>query len=1121
VPDRSRYCLQCGVPLAAPSALPEERRIVTILFCDITDFTGVSEDADAENVDRMLRRFYAGARRIIELHGGVVEKYIGDAVVGVFGVPRAHDDDPERAVRAGLQLVAALRHERVGDHPVLLRGGVNTGEAYVRLDVAPASGESFLTGDTVNTAARLQAASPPGGIVVGERTYELTRLAIDYVELEPFRLKGKREPVRGWLARAARGGPQRTGRRASGEPDTPFLGRREQLHRLLASFDRAASEPRAHSVLVIGEPGIGKSRLVLEFARILDVTGRAVVWRHGRCLAYGDRSGLSALSDIVKAHAGVLDSDDVASLERKLDGVLPEDEQRPWLAQRLRPLLGLDAAPAPQAEAFAAWAQFLRLIALQGPAVVVVEDLHWAGDAMLAFFEHLDAQDLEVPLLVVATTRPELLGKRSTIAAGARMAKLKLAPLSRHHAARLVSALTRERLASNVRGVILDHVGGNPLYAEEYVRLLRDRGLLLMRKGVLHLKEGGELPVPGSVHAVLAARIDTLPPRAKALLCDGAVFGETFWEAGVAELSGCSALQVRSAMTTLAGRELIRPVRQSSLAGETEHLFWHAIVRDAAYVALPMEVRARKHAAAARWIEAKAGRHVRPVAEVLAHHYVTALGLREALQEREQALQLVEPARRYLTLAGDTTLSTDVLVAEHHFGQALALEPMEAFERGGLLVKWGESLMQSGRLAEAAQAFRQSADLLVTTHPRQAAVALMRLCYALRMLNDAEADTCMARALAIVEDDECSPELVAVLEDWASVLAVSRHCADAIRVAERAMDLRARLGLPESCRALHARAIARCMQGDEGGLSDYEHALRLAAEQELGGELCPLHSNMAEDLVVFRGPREALEANEKGMAQARRRHDVTAAGYLALGRVAYLTLVGRLSEALVLADDCQKDLLDRGQCRDLFALCAWTSLVRVLVGNVDRSVLDAEWIGDRRFDPLAVIPLAAVVQAALGREETAVATLRELDELSGDARADSVYVMVLPFVLRAAAALGRQDLGDSLLIGVGVARPYDECVRQSWRGVRGEWRELYDAACRAYGEAAAGWHELGMPYERAQALWGRARCLVALEEVPQAVASLREAREVFSRCGTAPAERQVSGLLTSLTAARG
>ena len=403
-----KFCPECGTPLAAPAArAAEERKVVTSLFCDLVGFTAGSESADPEDVDRMLAAYFAAARAEVERHGGVVEKFIGDAVVGVFGVPAAHEDDPERAVRAALRIVeAAAGLEGFGGEPLRLRIGINTGEALVRLGIAPGSGEGFLTGDAVNTASRLQSAAPEMGVVVGLATYDATAAAFEYEELPPVALKGKADPVRIFRA---------TSPRAAADPARahggPFVGREVELALLTRAFDEVVAAGSPHLVTVVGEPGLGKTRIVAELRAHV---GERATWRQGRCLPYGEGITFWALGEIVKAHAGILESDTAERVRAKLEAVLPGGPEREWLRQRLLPLLGIEAtSPAERDELFTAWRRFLELIAAERPTVLVLEDLHWADEAMLDFCDELAGRCAGVPLLVVGTARPELVERRA------------------------------------------------------------------------------------------------------------------------------------------------------------------------------------------------------------------------------------------------------------------------------------------------------------------------------------------------------------------------------------------------------------------------------------------------------------------------------------------------------------------------------------------------------------------------------------------------------------------------------------------------------------------------------------------------------------------------------------
>ena len=605
--DDSAFCSKCGAKLVTPLAMPEERKVVTTLFCDLVAFTALSESADHEDVDRLLGEYAARVSDVIESHGGTVEKFIGDAVVGVFGVPAVNEDDPERAVRAGLRLNEALEDmTRPDGSPLQVRVGVNTGEALVRLDVDPLSGRGFLTGDAVNTAARLQAAAPPGGVAVGALTMKLTARAIEYEELPAVVAKGKSDPVAAWLAKSP---VSRMGIDVDRAQLTPLVGREVELGLLRALLEKAISSSTLQFAVLRGEPGIGKTSLVRELFAYVDGLPELVTWRQGRCLPYGDGVAFWALREIVKAHAGILESDPPDAARAKLDVVLPEGPERAWFRQRLLPLLGIEASSsAEREELFTAWRRFLEHIAEDGATVLVFEDLHLADDAMLDFLEHLADHAEGVPLIVVGTARPALYERRIDYAAGLRNAvTVNLAPLSPAETARLVSALLETTvIPAELQQPILERAGGNPLYAEEFVRLLKDKDLLVQKGLSWELREGAGVPFPGTVQALIAARLDTLEPDVKSMLADAAVVGKVFWAGAVAQMGERDLAVVTEAFRELARKELVRPARRSSIEGEAEHAFWHVLVRDVAYAQLPRTARAARHVAAAAWLESKA-----------------------------------------------------------------------------------------------------------------------------------------------------------------------------------------------------------------------------------------------------------------------------------------------------------------------------------------------------------------------------------------------------------------------------------------------------------------------------------------------------------------------------------
>jgi class 3 adenylate cyclase len=609
-PDEQKFCGECGAKLEA-TPVREERKVITALFCDLVGSTALGERLDAEDISRLLRAYQSICRQRIESHGGVVEKFIGDAVVGVFGVPLAHEDDPERAVIAALRIIEGVGASDLG---IEVRIGVNTGEALVRLDVDSRSGEGFATGDTMNTAARLEAAAPVMGVAVGEATHRASAEAIVYEELPAISAKGKAEPVQAWRALHP------TARIGTEERDrTPFVGRDLELSMLTQLFERARSRPATEFVTIVAEPGLGKSRLVRELARHVDRLSEPVTWREGRCLPYGDGISFWALGEIVKAQAGILETDDQPTISSKLDQALtePDPQTRTWIKDRLAPLVGLETTTEPpqREEAFTAWRRFLEQIAA-GPTVLVIEDLHWADDAFVAFLEHLAERTAGLPLLVVVTARPEVEERHPSWPPGRRSTVLSLSPLSDADLETLVAQSFPEADPELI-SVVLQRAGGSPLYAEQLAAMLRERMLPISGEAL------DETLIPSSVQALIAARIDALPVEPKQVLMEASVVGKSFWAGSISALGEHADLE--ATLGELVRREFCRPVHPSTMEGDLEFSFWHALVRDVAYAELTKAERARMHELVADWLEGGAGGVVHEHQEFVAYHLQTAL----------------------------------------------------------------------------------------------------------------------------------------------------------------------------------------------------------------------------------------------------------------------------------------------------------------------------------------------------------------------------------------------------------------------------------------------------------------------------------------------------------------
>ncbi|MDQ5820989.1 MAG: AAA family ATPase, partial [Actinomycetota bacterium] len=502
--DKARFCDLCGAPLEAGPAGREERKVVSVLFTDLVEFTSRAEQLDPEDVRATLSPYYTRLRSEIERHGGTVEKFIGDAVMAVFGAPVSHEDDPERAVRAALAIREAIAelNESEPTFELKIRSAVTTGEALIALGARPDEGEGMASGDVVNTAARLQTAAPINGILVGEATYRATRNAIEYRAVDPVAAKGKAQPIPVWEALSAK---SRFGVDVEERRGTALVGRVRELGLLADALAHCRDDLSPQLVTLVGVPGIGKSRLVAELFQVVDSDPDLIWWRQGRSLPYGEGLSYWALGEIVKAHAGILETDAQEAAAEKLSAMVSElaaGVDAGWIEGHLRPLVGLDATVEEGSdrrnEAFSAWRRLLEGLAERRPLVLVFEDLHWADDGLLDFVDHLADWASGVPLLVVCTARPELLDRRPGWGGGKRnAATVSISPLSNGETAQLLGALLDQLLLpAEIQSAVLARAEGNPLYAEEYVRMLQDRGFLVRGDRGWQIEADTDLPLP-------------------------------------------------------------------------------------------------------------------------------------------------------------------------------------------------------------------------------------------------------------------------------------------------------------------------------------------------------------------------------------------------------------------------------------------------------------------------------------------------------------------------------------------------------------------------------------------------------------------------------------------------
>jgi class 3 adenylate cyclase/tetratricopeptide (TPR) repeat protein len=616
-PPGARFCLACGAPLEAELS-KQERKLVSVLFVDLVDFTGRSDRADPEDVRDTLRAYQAAAQQKIEAFGGTMEKFIGDAVMAVFGAPLSYGDDAERAVKAGLGVLEAVAELRLQ-----ARAGVNTGEAVVTVTSGPATGEALAMGDVVNTASRLQSSAAAGSLVVGEETYKLTRNTISYRALPPVDAKGKAEPLPAWLAvTSVVGAPART--------DVPMVGRDRELALLTSIWDGAAGDRHPHLVTVVGPPGIGKSRLQREFSRRVQANGGAVL--RGRCLPYGERAAYGAFTQMVRGIAGIYEDDPPDSVRTKLTALIEKLLPTVEAEETTRHIflltgLGVDQPAMQRDYLFFAARRVLESFASDRPALVVFEDLHWADAGLLDLIQYLATHVRDVPLVIVGLARPEFLDHRSDWGSGLfAHTTIGLEPLTTADAGALAQSLLAKAGSKEAVERLAETAEGNPLFVEELAAAFSEG-----------TKLGADLPT--TVRAAIAARLDALPDTARAVLLDASVIGRTLWRGVLVAFGGHRELD--EALAALEIRDFIRRVPSSRVRGDIEYQFKHMLIRDVAYATLPRSLRRERHAAVATYIESVAGQ-ANDLAAFLAHHW------REA-GEPEKAID-------YLLLAADQAL---------------------------------------------------------------------------------------------------------------------------------------------------------------------------------------------------------------------------------------------------------------------------------------------------------------------------------------------------------------------------------------------------------------------------------------------------------------------------------
>ena len=1048
-PDGFQFCGYCSAPMEAGSASAEQvRKTVTVLFCDVSGSTTMGERLDPETIRRVMGRYFDAMQAVLESHGGTVEKFIGDAVMAVFGVPRVHEDDALRAVRAAVEMreqLGRLNKELERDHGVSIvaRTGVNTGEV-----VAGASAQTLATGDAVNVAARLEQAASPGEILIGADTHRLVRDAVEAEPLEALDVKGKTDRVPAFRLVSV-GGAEGLARRF----DVPIIGRVDELRALEGALRRADRDHACALVTALGTAGVGKSRLTQEFLK--QAAASAAILR-GRCLSYGDGVTYWPVVEMMTEAAAILDVDGPDEVRAKIAHRVAGLDDAALVAERLTQLFGVaDAAAAPD-ETHWAVRKLFESIASSGPLVVVIEDIHWAEPSLLDLIEHVADWSRDAAILLLCTARPELLDQRPGWGGGKLNATVfMLEPLSDAECDELVSNLLDRAvdLPIEARKTITDAAEGNPLFVEQMVAMLIDDGLL-RRDGERWVMDGdlSDLAPPTSIMGLLEARLERLQPDERAAIERASIEGKLFHMGSVRALSP-QGTGVSEALMALVRRDLTRPDR-SAFAGDAAFRFRHILIRDAAYRRIPKEMRAQLHERHARWLQRSAGDRLAEFEEIVAYHLEQAFRLRTELGPLDDA--------------------------------AAGL----AFQAALHLIASGRRASDRGDARASSNLLSRAVELLPAEHPDRARV-LTDL--SIQLMNAGETD----RAVAAVEEAEAaiegSPDASLEIGVWFARLTL-----------DAAMDPE---GVASSMKREAERAIPRLEAiGDDAGLA---RAWSLIGEAELfgannAGQMAAFaraleHADRAGDrpaaglaatwclIGTYTGPipsDEGLRSIDDLAARAPNNLEVMAWKQIARGRL--LAMLGRVEEGRDLVRIGRATFEDLGLTLTLGGSSMEAAALEEIAGDIAAAerLLRSGYellssLGEKGYLSTAAGELARCL-ALLGRLEEA----EELARVSEEAAAtDDIYSQVAWRQARALVHARRGEPDEALALAeefVALTEPTDDCR------LRGEAYEDIAEVHRLAGrndEAAAALERAIDVWERKGAVFVADRLRARLAEV--------------------------------------
>ena len=1148
LPDAARFCPACGAdqerrgagpPPAAPPAVErrdvpaEERRQVTVLFADLSGYTSVAERMDPESVKAVVERCLRRLGQEVESYGGTVDKYIGDNVMALFGAPVAHEDDAERAVRAALGMQAAMAEinadaQREYGVSFALRVGLNTGEV-----LAGAVGDAYtVTGDTVNVAARLQAAGRPGAVTVGERTVRATRDAVRYEEIGPLELKGKSEPVPAWEAVSLLA--DRPVRRAPSRREAPLVGRDAELAELDGAYERVVRDRRPHLVTVVGQAGVGKSRLARELAAALERRDPVPSVREGRCLPYGSGIVYWPLTEVLRAECQVADGDPADVAWAKLSDHLvdlladapgePGGEPAERKAALIARLLGIGAPP-PEAPGespdpqrarenfFSAVRSVIEAMAQRGELVLVFEDIHWADSGMLDLVEYL-AQWVRAPLLIVCLARDDLLDRRPSWGGGRRRAtSIFLDPLTREQTEDLVEALM-PGVGASLPPAVAERAGGNPFFAEEIVRLLDEEGA------------GDADELPDTVQALLAARLDSLEPFERRLVQQASVVGRTFWEEALEPLASQEGCDLREALVSLQEKDIVVPEASRRLAGEPELAFKHVLIRDVAYQMLPKSVRARKHVEVGDFIEQRAGDRSDEVVALLAEHYGRAASLAgEARLPADELSPIRDKAVRFLEAAGDAaaTLYSN-REAFSHYQSALDLGDgrAEGAVRARIGEKQGDVALRLGRVDAAIAVWedclghhrgREDLQHIADLH-RKIGAGLWHKGERKQAIEHHQ------KGINLLKDGPPVIELVRLYEEAAWLYMQTGDNMLAIYAAEKSLRLAERLG--ETRAASRAHGIFGRVFGRIGDAAkareNLERAVELARGSDESETILALLA-LGHHLEVFEADYPAAqEAYADALAQAERLGDVPAAVELQ-SALAQLAVYGADWEGVARASDAAAELAEReglvGKLCLPYALrgllhwreAAWDDAERLF----RRSHELAEQVGWSEVAFSALFGLAVTLRdrGDVNGAVTALGQAQDVCERAGliaqSIQATSARAVTLALAGRDEPA--REAAEEAVTLSERLHYPTGRAAALEADGATAPPGE----GVERLREARDHWAQLGRPLDAARCAMLAGRALRAVD-ADAAAAALEEARAEWERLGVAHQAQRVREL---------